>query len=255
MIKSNVYAIKERNLSPELLKSKINQVSVTLSDSNNIKLDTTNFDGNLDETITTVQELADAVDNLVIPDAQIQSDWNQSDNTAKDYIKNKPTVLGKVWKYKIADNWWFSGSTSVLPFDGDAINSIRDYSNTTYLDVPGAAGIFTIPETGYYTINSALLIMPGYQDTFETQMLSVFHLKVMKNASEAGKLDLFRVAYKDAVGTGANYWNTLPYLAGEDTFYFEADDLVSVNIEAVAGTFNNQILFKYARLVIKKELL
>ena len=30
----------------------------------------------------------------VIPDAQIQSDWNQSDTTAKDYIKNKPSNLG-----------------------------------------------------------------------------------------------------------------------------------------------------------------
>lgn len=27
-----------------------------------------------------------------IPDAQIQSDWSQSDNTKKDYIKNKPTI-------------------------------------------------------------------------------------------------------------------------------------------------------------------
>ena len=27
-----------------------------------------------------------------IPDAQIQSDWDQSDNTKKDFIKNKPTI-------------------------------------------------------------------------------------------------------------------------------------------------------------------
>ena len=27
-----------------------------------------------------------------IPDAQIQSDWNQTNNAAKDYIKNKPTI-------------------------------------------------------------------------------------------------------------------------------------------------------------------
>lgn len=27
-----------------------------------------------------------------IPDAQIQSDWTQSDNTQKDFIKNKPTI-------------------------------------------------------------------------------------------------------------------------------------------------------------------
>ena len=31
-----------------------------------------------------------------IPDAQIQSDWNQTDNTAVDYIKNKPTSGGHV---------------------------------------------------------------------------------------------------------------------------------------------------------------
>lgn len=33
-----------------------------------------------------------------IPDAQIQSDWNQTDNTAADYIKNKPTGGGHtIW--------------------------------------------------------------------------------------------------------------------------------------------------------------
>lgn len=31
-------------------------------------------------------------DSTVIPDPQIQSDWDQSDNTAVDYIKNKPTI-------------------------------------------------------------------------------------------------------------------------------------------------------------------
>ena len=34
----------------------------------------------------------DLTDKPTIPDAQIQSDWNQSDNTAKDYIKNKPNI-------------------------------------------------------------------------------------------------------------------------------------------------------------------
>lgn len=34
----------------------------------------------------------DLKDKPTIPAAQIQSDWNQSDNTAKDYIKNKPTI-------------------------------------------------------------------------------------------------------------------------------------------------------------------
>ena len=34
----------------------------------------------------------DLSDKPTIPDAQIQSDWNQSDNTKKDFIKNKPTI-------------------------------------------------------------------------------------------------------------------------------------------------------------------
>ena len=34
----------------------------------------------------------DLTDKPTIPAAQIQSDWNQSDNTALDYIKNKPNI-------------------------------------------------------------------------------------------------------------------------------------------------------------------
>ena len=34
----------------------------------------------------------DLTDKPVIPDAQIQSDWNQNDNTKADYIKNKPSI-------------------------------------------------------------------------------------------------------------------------------------------------------------------
>lgn len=34
----------------------------------------------------------DLTNKPTIPAAQIQSDWNQTDNTSKDYIKNKPTI-------------------------------------------------------------------------------------------------------------------------------------------------------------------
>lgn len=34
----------------------------------------------------------DLTNKPTIPDAQIQSDWNQVDSTAKDFIKNKPTI-------------------------------------------------------------------------------------------------------------------------------------------------------------------
>ena len=42
-----------------------------------------------------------------IPDAQIQSDWDQSDNTKKDYIKNKPTIPAA----QIQSDWSQSDNT------------------------------------------------------------------------------------------------------------------------------------------------
>lgn len=41
-------------------------------------------------TVATSGDYADLANKPVIPAAQIQSDWNQSDNSAADYIKNKP---------------------------------------------------------------------------------------------------------------------------------------------------------------------
>ena len=66
---------------------------------NGTKVDsfTTNESGSTKKTInitvpTTAADVHALPDSTVIPDAQIQSDWNQSDNTKKDYIKNKPTI-------------------------------------------------------------------------------------------------------------------------------------------------------------------
>lgn len=43
--------------------------------------------------VATSGDYADLINKPTIPAAQIQSDWNQSDNTAKDFIKNKPSVI------------------------------------------------------------------------------------------------------------------------------------------------------------------
>ena len=51
----------------------------------------------------------DLTDKPTIPDAQIQSDWNQSDNTAKDYIKNKPSIPAA----QVQADWNESDNTSL----------------------------------------------------------------------------------------------------------------------------------------------
>ena len=43
-------------------------------------------------TVATSGDYDDLTNKPTIPAAQIQSDWNQTDNTAKDFIKNKPWV-------------------------------------------------------------------------------------------------------------------------------------------------------------------
>lgn len=43
-------------------------------------------------TVATSGSYSDLTNKPTIPAAQIQSDWTQSDNTKKDFIKNKPTI-------------------------------------------------------------------------------------------------------------------------------------------------------------------
>jgi len=59
-----------------------------------------------------------AVD-IPVPEAQIQSDWNQSTNTALDYIKNKPTILQKLTaSVTIAVADWSGGLTCTKTVTG-----------------------------------------------------------------------------------------------------------------------------------------
>lgn len=46
-------------------------------------------------TVATSASYNDLIDKPIIPEPQIQSDWNQTDTGARDYIKNKPSVPSK----------------------------------------------------------------------------------------------------------------------------------------------------------------
>lgn len=53
-------------------------------------------------TVATSGDYRDLNHTPTIPDAQIQSDWSQSDNTKKDFIKNKPDLSGYVTSTSLA---------------------------------------------------------------------------------------------------------------------------------------------------------
>ena len=59
-----------------------------------------------------------------IPDAQIQSDWTQSDNTAKDFIKNKPTIPAA----QIQSDWSQSDDTQLDFIKNKPSNLVQDAS-------------------------------------------------------------------------------------------------------------------------------
>lgn len=68
--------------------------------------------------------------STVIPAEQIQSDWNQTTATAKDYIKNKPTTLAGygITDAKIANGTITLGSNTITPL-------------TSHQDISGKANV------------------------------------------------------------------------------------------------------------------
>ncbi len=71
-----------------------------------------------------------------IPDAQIQSDWNQTTTTAKDYIKNKPTLFSGSYDDLTNKPTIPTVPTNVSAFTNDAgyLTSHQDISGKTDAD-------------------------------------------------------------------------------------------------------------------------
>ena len=108
--------------------------------------DLTNDGSDGDSTYVEVDELAtvatsgkytDLTDTPTIPDAQIQSDWTQSDDTKVDYIKNKPTIpTVNDATLTITQNGTSKGTFTA----NDADNTTIEVSDTTYSNFTGTDG-------------------------------------------------------------------------------------------------------------------
>jgi hypothetical protein len=102
----------------------------------------------------------DLTDKPTIPYAQIQSDWNQSNTSAKDYIKNKPTIpvvpsnvsaftndAGYITSYTETDPVFSaSAAHSITSADIVAWNGKSDFSGS-YNDLTDKPTIPTVPTT------------------------------------------------------------------------------------------------------------
>lgn len=100
-----------------------------------------------------------------IPAAQIQSDWNQADNTKKDFIKNKPTIP--------------TIPTNVSSFNNDAgyLTSHQDISGKEdKMAIISASGTTLNAEVGKYyrydsTVNTLTITLPTITDNTKIQGL------------------------------------------------------------------------------------
>ena len=78
------------------------------------------------------------INTPTIPDAQIQSDWTQADNTKKDYIKNKPTIpTVNNAKITVQKNWTKVKDFTLNQSTDETINitvptKVSDLSNDTW---------------------------------------------------------------------------------------------------------------------------
>ena len=91
-------------------------------------------------TVATTGDYGDLLNKPTIPSAQIQSDWNQTNSAAVDYIKNKPTSLPNPQPLHVG----------VMSYDGSAEKYVPN------ADTIGGYGIVTLEsatnstnETGY----------------------------------------------------------------------------------------------------------
>jgi len=97
-------------------------------------------------TVATTGSYTDLTNTPSIPAAQVQSDWNQSDNTAVDYIKNKPNLatVATTGSYNdLSNKPTIPDAVSVTQIQstGTNIASITIGSTTTQLYAPAGGGL------------------------------------------------------------------------------------------------------------------
>lgn len=95
--------------------------------------------------VATTGNYNDLRNRPTIPDAQVQSDWSQSDNTQVDYIKNKPTIPAA----PVQSNWDEADSSSLayiqnkpdLALKENVSNKVQTINDTSTTDYPSSKAV------------------------------------------------------------------------------------------------------------------
>ena len=140
-------------------------------------------DGTL-ATVATTGSYDDLTNKPTIPAAQVQSDWNQSDNTAVDYIKNKPEALANPTEVPALVN------------DGIVIKDVlTDYDGNTYDGVVLNNQIWMMQnlKVTHWRNGDAMeeFTMEKYMETLNTTHLQMYAYP----NGDSGNVDTFGLLY------------------------------------------------------------
>ena len=121
-------------------------------------------------TVATSGDYDDLTNKPTIPDAQIQADWEQTNTSAKDYIKNKPTIPSGVIVDQVYD------ATSENAQSGVAIDGAGFITGIDSTDVTNALGY-----TPYDSSNP-----DGYITSAALPTVNDATLTIQKNSTDVG---------------------------------------------------------------------
>ena len=175
----------------------------------------------------------DLLNTPTIPAAQIQSDWTQADNTAVDYIKNKPTIpVVNDATLTITQNGVTAGTFTANSNVGTTVA----LTDTTYSDfvgtdgtAAGSAGLVPAPATTdageYLKADGTWDTPPGVNYTAGTG-IDITGATISVDTSVVAEVSDIPTKTSDLTNDGADGIST----------YVEAGDLATV---ATSGSYND----------------
>ena len=160
-----------------------------------------------------VSGVAEILNKPTIPAAQIQSDWTQTDNTALDYIKNKPTLPATV---------------------GDMLKSTYDTDNDGVVDFAEALKTEVRNSTGATLRKGYIIYLSGSTGNLPNAVLAQAN-------NDANSAQTFGVVYEDIANNSDGYVITLGQINTLDTrttaaHPFTADTLVDGDVIYLSPT-------------------
>jgi hypothetical protein len=187
----------------------------------NIGVDPSTFDGNLVTELTDLFSILEIIDNLVLGDInvpQVQSDWNETNNTLPSYIDNKPTIPDAVTLPAGTENQTLRYNASN---ELEATDFLKTFSN--YVQI--IRQLVINPEE--YGASPTLQILPGGGVGVEINGFlaeSAYHLQdgiIVHNADRTG---IMINSNKDLPYKAIQMWNSSDdYTDGVPNVQFEVD--------------------------------